>query len=84
MAVLHVTVQAIRDANDKLNEGIQLNNMDMIRHAAMNLSELFRQISQQLDQYRHAILDIAEKAKASDSHLSAVHRYREVLQAYVM
>ena len=81
-AVLHVRVQAIRDANDKLNEGIQLNNMDMIRHAAMNLSELFRQISQQLDQDRHAILDIAEKAKASDSQLSAAHRYREVLQAY--
>lgn len=81
-AVLQARVQAIREAKDNLNEGVHLNNMDMMRHAAMNLAELFRQISQQLDQDRHAILEIAEQAKASDSQLSASHRYRDVLQAY--
>ncbi|MCP5177370.1 MAG: hypothetical protein H6997_07395 [Moraxellaceae bacterium] len=81
-AVLQARVNAIREATDALNEGVHLNHMDMMRHAAMNLAELFRQISQQLDQDRHAILELAEKAKATDSQLSASHRYRQVLQAY--
>ncbi|MCP5175820.1 MAG: hypothetical protein H6996_12025 [Moraxellaceae bacterium] len=81
-AVLQARVNAIREATDALNEGVHLNQMDMMRHAAMNLAELFRQISQQLDQDRHAILELAEKAKATDSQLSASHRYRQVLQAY--
>ncbi len=81
-AVLQARVHAIREATDQLNEGVHLNNMDMMRHAAINLAELFRQISQQLDQDRHAILEIAEKAKATDSQLSATYRYRQVLQAY--
>jgi hypothetical protein len=49
---------------------------------AVQLIELFRQIAQQLDQDRHAILEIAEKAKSTEAHVPAERRYRQVLQAY--
>lgn len=81
-AVLQARVQAIRSATEQLNDGLQQNQMDVVRQAAMSLSELFRQINQQLDQDRHAILEICETAKASDSQLSAAHRYRRVLETY--
>src|SRR5690606_5144901 len=57
-------------------------NLELLRQATGQLAELFRQIAQQLDQDRHAILEIAEKAKASDAQMPAEHRYRQVLQAY--
>ncbi|PAO90335.1 hypothetical protein BV581_21225 [Stutzerimonas stutzeri] len=81
-AVLQARVQGIRDATERLNEAIEGNDLDLLRQSAVQLSELFRQIAQQLDQDRHAILEIAEKAKSTEAHVPAERRYRQVLQAY--
>lgn len=81
-AVLSSRINAITDASRKLNEGLQSKDMDLLRQAANKLSELFRQISQQLDQDRHAILELAERAKAAESDMPINRRYREVLEAY--
>lgn len=81
-AVLQARVQGIRDATERLNEAIEGNDLDLLRQSAVQLTELFRQIAQQLDQDRHAILEIAEKAKSTEAHVPAERRYRQVLQAY--
>jgi len=81
-AVLRARVDAIKAATGKLNDGLQQRNNDQLRHAAGQSAELFRQISQQLDQDRHAILEMAERAKSADANLPIARRYREVLEAY--
>lgn len=81
-AVLNSRINAITDASRKLNEGLYNRDMDVLRQAANKLYELFRQISQQLDQDRHAILELAERAKAADTDMPINRRYREVLEAY--
>lgn len=81
-AVLSSRINAITDASRKLVEGLQARDMDLLRSSANKLSELFRQISQQLDQDRHAILELAESAKAEDADMPITRRYRKVLEAY--
>ena len=64
-AVLQARVAAIREANQVLNEAMLDSDMDRMREASNKLSELFRQITLQLEQDKHAILDLAETAKAN-------------------
>jgi len=78
-AVLQARVAAIREATEALNEGMLGADMDRVRGAANKLAELFRQISLQLDQDRHALFELAENAKSSDSSMPISQRYREVL-----
>lgn len=80
--VLRARINAITDATARLAEGLAANKADLMRSAAQKLSELFRQIGQQLDQDRHAILELAERAKAADANLPLTRRYAEVLDAY--
>jgi hypothetical protein len=81
-AVLQARVQAVREATAQLNEALEQRDLDKLRNACVRLAELFRQVGMQLDQDRHAILEIAEKAKSADSQMPAERRYRQVLQAY--
>ena len=81
-AVLQARVTAIREATEGLNEGMQAADMDRARGAANKLAELFRQISLQLDQDRHALLELAEDAKSADASMPIAQRYRRVLEAY--
>ncbi len=81
-AVLNARVQGVREATGRLNAALEQRDLDALRQASAMLADLFRQISLQLDQDRHAILEIAEKAKSNDSQMSASRRYRQVLQAY--
>jgi hypothetical protein len=81
-SVLQARVEAIRDATRELNEGVERGNSDQSRTAAVRLSELLRQISQQLDQDRHAIQALAVQAKSADSSMPLARRYRRVLDAY--
>lgn len=81
-AVLKARVEAVREATAMLTEGIDEQDMDRVRTGAARLSDLFRQIAQQLDADRHAILELAEKAKASDAAMPIARRYRSVLDAY--
>lgn len=81
-AVLKARIDAIRDATATLAEGIEKRDMDRLNESAVRLSELFRHISQQLDQDRHAILELAEKAKSSHTDMPLAKRYRAVLDAY--
>jgi hypothetical protein len=80
--VLQARVEAVRSATNRLSEGLAARDMDRLLGAAARLAELFRQIGQQLDQDRHAILELAERAKAADSAMPLARRYREVLEAY--
>lgn len=77
-AVLKARVDAIKQATGQLLEGLHAKDADLLRQAAIQLAELFRQISRQLDQDRHAILELAEKVKAQDANLPIARRYREV------
>ncbi|TIC80288.1 hypothetical protein [Crenobacter intestini] len=81
-AVLQARVEAIREASEGLNEGMATKDLDRVRSSANKLAELFRQISLQLDQDRHAILELAENAKAADSRVPVGRRYRQVLEAF--
>ncbi|OWJ95914.1 hypothetical protein B6S59_08275 [Pseudomonas sp. A46] len=81
-AVLQARVAAIREATEGLNEGMARVDMDRVRGAAHKLAELFRQISLQLDQDRHALFELAEDAKSADSGMPITQRYRRVLEAY--
>lgn len=81
-AVLKVRIEAIREATQQITDGTVDDDMDRLNQGAVKLSELLRQISQQLDQDRHAILELAEKAKAADASLPLAKRYRTVLDAY--
>lgn len=81
-AVLQARVAAIREATEALNQGMQGADLDRARGAANKLAELFRQISLQLDQDRHALLELAEDAKSADASMPIAQRYRRVLEAY--
>ena len=81
-AVLKARIEAIREATQQLDGGLEQQDNDQMRRGAARLSDLFRQISQQLDQDRHAILELAENAKASDAAMPIERRYRAVLDAY--
>ena len=81
-SVLQARVEAIRGATLDLNNGVENADMDGLRKAATQLSELFQQITQQLDQDRHAILELVERAKSADSSMPISRRYRSVLEAY--
>lgn len=81
-AVLRARVEAIKGATAQLSDALAANQADGMRGAAVRLAELFRQICQQLDQDRHAILELAERARAADANLPLARRYAEVLEAY--
>ncbi len=81
-AVLKARVDAIKNATHKLSEGLQVRDSDQLRQSAAQLAELFRQIGQQLDQDRHAILELTERAKSKDANLPIGRRYSEVLTAF--
>ena len=80
--VLKARIEAIEQASEQIEQALANNEVDTLRSGAARLSELFRQISQQLEQDRHAIFEIAEKAKAQDASYALAKRYKDVLQAY--
>ena len=80
--VLRARVAAIKDATEYLADGLQAIKMDQVLSACRKLNDLFRQIAQQLDQDRHAIHELAERAKSAGSHIPVAQRYREVIDAY--
>ncbi len=81
-AVLKARIDAIHNASTQIAQAINKQDMDLLRLSAVQLSELLRQIDQQLQQDRSAILDIAEKAKASHVSMPISQRYQAVLNAY--
>jgi hypothetical protein len=81
-SVLAARVEAIRGGSRELSKGLAAGDMDILRYAATSLAELFRQISQQLNQDRHAILGLAEQARAADASMPLSRRYQRVLEAY--
>ena len=81
-AVLQARVTGIREATQMLNAAMTNSDIDRMRESSNKLAELFRQISLQLNQDKHAILELAEKAKSSDSNIPIAQRYHSVLEAY--
>ncbi|MFM5384216.1 hypothetical protein ACET9A_19170 [Aeromonas veronii] len=82
-SVLKARVDGIKLAIMQTSEGMEPFNHELIRQGAAHLSDLFRQIGLQLDVDRHAIMDLAEQAKSSDSAQPIQYRYRAVLEACV-
>ena len=81
-AVLRARVEGIAGAIDTLSDGLAQGNHDKIRQGTSQMSNLFRQIRQQLEQDHHAILELAERAKSADARLPITRRYGDVLSAY--
>ncbi len=81
-AVLQARVKAIREATEGLNDGMSSSDIDRVRWSANKIAELLRQISQQLNQDRHALLELAEAAKSADSSIPIAQRYKRVLEAF--
>lgn len=81
-SVLKARVEALRQATVQVGEGLNRHDPDLMRRGATRLAELFRQIIQQLDQDRHALLNLAEQAKSSDTAMPVARRYEAVLEAY--
>ncbi|XOZ33160.1 hypothetical protein ACMDCT_13215 [Halomonadaceae bacterium KBTZ08] len=81
-AVLKARVEAVKSATDALTEGIAEGDPEAMRTGAGRLGELFTRIEQQLEQDRHAIVDIGEQAKSADTAIPLARRYRTVLEAY--
>ncbi len=81
-AVLKARIEAIKQATAQILEGSEPLNPDYLRQGSAKMSDLLRQISLQLDQDRHAILELAEQAKSADAAMPIAQRYRSVLEAY--
>lgn len=81
-SVLKARVDAIKEATEQLAGGLNGGDHERMRRGAARLSNLFRQIAQQLDQDRHAIMELAEEAKSSDTAIPLAKRYEAVLEAY--
>lgn len=73
--VLKAREDAICSATGKLTEALQSQDSVQLRQATAQLVELFRQIGQQLDQDRHAILELTERAKSKEANLPIGRRY---------
>lgn len=73
--VLKAREDAICSATGKLTEALQSQDSVQLRQATAQLVELFRQIGQQLDQHRHAILELTERAKSKEANLPIGRRY---------
>lgn len=80
--VLIARVDAVRSATEQLLSSLAKGDSDLLRHSTAQLAEQFKQITQQLHQDRHAIMDLAEQAKSADSGMPLERRYRRVLDAY--
>lgn len=80
--VLKAKIEAIKRLTDQLAEALEDHDPDLMKRSAIQLSDLLRQITQQLEQDRHAILELAEQAKSSDVSIPIQKRYRAVLEAY--
>jgi hypothetical protein len=80
--VLRARVDAIKDATAALAAALESGDRDLRRRAANQLSELVRQIMQQLEQDQSAIQLLAEEAKSATDGMPIKRRYQRVLEAY--
>jgi hypothetical protein len=80
--VLRARVDAIKDATLGLAEAVDSGDREQRRQSAGRLSELFRQILQQIDQDQRAILRLADESKAAVDGMPVQRRYQRVLEAF--
>jgi hypothetical protein len=80
--VLRARVQAIKDATFGLAEAVDSGDREQRRQSAGRLSELFRQILQQIEQDQRAILRLADESKAAVDGMPVQRRYQRVLEAF--
>ena len=81
-AVIKARIERIHQATIALLEAIEHHDRSAMVAGARQLWQQFDDISTQLDQDRHAIFEIADRAKAKDASLPLLVRYRNVLEAY--
>lgn len=80
--VLKVRVEGIQKAASLLSDGIEESDTEKLGSGVKQLTDLFRKITLQLEQDKHAIMEISENAKSSNTSIPIERRYREVLEAY--
>lgn len=80
--VLKARINGLMQSTEQIAQSLKLNEMDNLRYGTQRLSEILRQISQQLEHDRHAIMGLAEQAKSSDTSIPIAQRYKQVLDAY--
>lgn len=80
--VIAARIEGIRAATAALQEAADASDRPRMVAAARQLWQQFDDIGTQLDQDRHAIMEVAERAKAMDPSLPLVVRYRHVLDAF--
>ncbi|MCD9046858.1 hypothetical protein [Luteimonas sp. MHLX1A] len=80
--IIKVRIDSIHAATATLQEATEQVNRSGMVAAARQLWQQFDDIGTQLDQDRHAILEVAERAKAMDPSLPLAVRYHQVLEAY--
>lgn len=80
--VIKARIDRIHAATGTLQAAIEQLDRSAMVASARQLWQQFDDIGTQLDQDRHAILEIAERAKAMDASLPLSVRYRQVLEAY--
>lgn len=80
--VLKARVEGIRHAANLLSEGVEESSSEKLASSTKQLGDLFRKIGLQLEQDKHAIMEIAENAKSASTNIPIERRYREVLEAY--
>ena len=80
--VLRARVDAIKDATFVLAETVDSGDRERRRQSAGRLSELFRQILQQIEQDQRAILRLADESKGAVDSMPVQRRYQHVLEAF--
>lgn len=80
--VIKARVEGIHQATTDLQGAVERAERSTMVSSAKRLWQQFDAIGSQLDQDRHAILEIAERAKSTDASLPLKVRYEQVLQAY--
>jgi len=80
--IIKAYVSPINIALQDLHDARQNHDMAKLRRGINQIDKQINQISQRIAGDKHAIADIAERAKTADSQMPLARRYQEVLETY--
>lgn len=80
--ILKVRINDVKTALEHLQLAVQSHDMAALQRSAIRIDDQLRKQCSQLQQDTHAIMEIAERAKAADERMPLARRYQEVLEAY--
>ncbi len=80
--VMQARMSKLKESYSELLAASDTLDFGEVQRFAVQIDSELRKIIQQLKQDRHAIADIAQRAKSANVQLSIERRYREVLEAW--